>query len=76
MNKKIVMMTAMALAATVAFAQARSARSARKAAAAVSEDAPTTGKEAKILIDQFPKLGNQATLSAPAVQGGSVIGSL
>ena len=28
-----------------------------------------TGKEAKIMLDQFPKLGRQSTLSAPALQG-------
>ncbi len=71
MNKKIVMMTAMALAATVAFAAPRTSR---KAPVATDEDAPTTGKEAKIMLDQFPKLGRQSTLSAPALQGGSIVG--
>ena len=42
---------------------------------AVDEDAPTTGKDAKILINQFPRLGSQATLSAPSVSGGSIIGT-
>jgi hypothetical protein len=72
MNKKIVMMTATALAAAVAFAAPRSAR--RGAAPAGGGDAPTTGKEAKILIDQFPKLGRQSTLTAPSLQGGSIVG--
>ena len=71
MNKKIVMMTAMALAATVAFAAPRTS----KRQAATDDDAPTTGKEAKILLDQFPKLGRQSTLSAPTLQGGSIIGA-
>ena len=70
MNKKIVMMTAMALAATVAFAAPKTS----KKPVATDDDAPTTGKEAKIMLDQFPKLGRQSTLSAPALQGGSIIG--
>ena len=70
MNKKIVMMTAMALAATVAFAAPRTS----KKPAVSDEDAPTTGKEAKIMLDQFPKLGRQSTLPAPSLQGGSIVG--
>ena len=72
MNKKIMMMTAMALAATVAFAAPKTSK---RTPAAASDDAPTTGKEAKIMLDQFPKLGRQSTLSAPALQGGSIIGA-
>ncbi len=68
MNKKIVMMTTVALAAAVALAAPR------KKPVAASEDAPTTGKEAKIMLDQFPKLGRQSTLSAPTLQGASIIG--
>ena len=70
MNKKIVMMTTVALAAVVALAAPK-----KKPVVAADEDAPTTGKEAKIMLDQFPKLGRQSTLSAPAVQGGSIIGA-
>ena len=70
MNKKIVMMTAMALAATVAFAAPRTS----KKPVVDDDDAPTTGKEAKIMIDQFPKLGRQATLAAPSLQGASIVG--
>ena len=40
-----------------------------------NEDGPeTTGKEAKILIDQFPRLGRQSRLMAPSLQGASMIG--
>ena len=70
MNRKLVTMTAVALASTVAFAQSR-----RRAPAVPADDAPTTGKEAKILVDQFPKLGRMSTLAAPAVQGGSIVGA-
>ena len=71
MNKKIMMMTAMALAATMVIA----APTRGKKPAAADDDAPTTGKEAKIMLDQFPKLGRQSTLPAPALQGGSIIGA-
>ena len=73
MNTKMMTLTALALATTVAFA-APSSRSRRAAAAVEDEDAPTSGRDAKITLDQFPKLGRAATLAAPAVPGGSVIG--
>ena len=69
MNKKLMMMTTVALAAAVAFAAPK-----KKAPVAVDDDAPTTGKEAKITLDQFPKLGRAATLPAPSLSGGSIIG--
>lgn len=69
MNKKLMIMTTVALAAAVAFAAPK-----KKPVVAEEEDAPTTGKDAKILIDQFPKLGRQATLAAPSLNGGSIIG--
>ena len=71
MNKKLMVMTTAALAAAVALAAPRN----RKQQVAVEEDAPTTGKEAKITIDQFPRLGRQATLAAPSVAGGTVVGT-
>ncbi len=69
MNKKLMTFALVALAAAVALGAPKKRR-----AAAVEEDAPTTGKEAKVLIDQFPKIGRQSTLSAPSLQGGSIIG--
>ena len=69
MNKKLMMMTTVALAAAVALAAPK-----KKPVAGADEDAPTTGKEAKITIDQFPKLGRQSTLPAPSLQGGTIIG--
>ena len=69
MNKKLMMMTTVALAAAVALAAPK-----KKPVAGADEDAPTTGKEAKITIDQFPKLGRASTLPAPAVAGGTIIG--
>jgi len=69
MNKKLMTMAATALAAAMVLAAAPKARR-----AAADDDAPTTGKEAKILIDQFPKLGRQSTLPAPSLQGGTIVG--
>ena len=70
MNKKIVMMTTVALAAAVALAAPK-----KKPVVAADDDAPTTGKEAKILLDQFPMPGRQSTLSAPNIQGQSILGA-
>ena len=76
MNRKniIIVMTA-ALAASVAFAAApRNAKKGVKAMAG-NEDGPvTTGKEAKILVDQMPKTGQQCCLAAPSIQGASMVG--
>ena len=70
MNGKLLIMTATVLAAAVALAAPT-----KRARAAADDDAPTTGKEAKITIDQFPKLGRVSTLSAPTLQGQSIVGS-
>ena len=70
MNKKLMTFAIAALAAAVAFG----APNRKKPVVAEEEDAPTTGKDAKILIDQFPKLGRQSTLAAPSLSGGSIIG--
>ena len=44
-------------------------------AMAGNEDGPvTTGREAKIIIDQMPKTGRQCCLGAPGIQGASMIG--
>lgn len=64
------------LAAPTSRATSRTGRSAAKSAAADDEDAPTTGKEARIEIVQFPKMGKAATFPPPAgVTGGTNIGS-
>lgn len=69
MNKKLMMIMAVALASTVALAAPK-----KKSRAVIEDEAPTSGKEAKVLIDQFPKIGRQSTLSAPSLQGGTIIG--
>ena len=82
--KKLSILALAALVATSVMAQARAARTttkpsaaarARAAAAAAAEEEPTTGKDAKITLDQFPKTGRASTLSAPAVPGASIIGN-
>jgi len=72
MNMKLAMMTATVLAAAVAVAAPKTRRGAPAPAAA--DDEPTTGKAAKVLIEQEPRLGQQACLNAPSLQGASLIG--
>lgn len=84
MKARFVVAAAIAVAASVALAApvrttgtrtGSSNRNARAAAAAAEdEEAPTTGKDAKVTIDQFPKCGRQSVLAAPSVPGGSIIG--
>ena len=60
-----------ALASVAAFAQAKKTRVAAKPASGSESEA----RDLKVVIDQFPKCGRASTLSAPAIQGGSIIGS-
>ena len=72
-TKKIVAVLTVALAAAV-FAAPKSNKKGPKAMAG-NEDGPvTTGREAKILVDQMPKVGQQCCLSAPSIQGASMVG--
>jgi len=72
MNRKITIVAVAVLAVTSAFA----ATSKKKVTAmAGSEDGvQTSGREAKIIIDQMPKTGSSCCLMAPAVQGATMIG--
>lgn len=75
MNMKMMLaaLTALSLVMTASSAPQRS--KARKARAnEMEEEATATGKDAKITIDQFPKTGRVSTLSAPALQGATIIG--
>lgn len=82
MNIKLAAVALTALAVGVAYAAPSSTRSAygtkgKKAAAAAAaeeEDGPTSGKDAKVIIDQFPKTGRASTLAAPGLSGASIIG--
>ena len=79
--KKIAILTMAALATAVVCAAPATTR---KAGASVNrgrqqpaadEDAPTSGKDAKITIDQFPKTGRASCLGAPGLSGASIIGT-
>ena len=70
MKKLMVTMVMAALAAGTLAAKPK------KPVAAAEEEAPTSGKDAKITIDQFPKTGKVSTLAAPGVPGGSIIGNV
>ena len=73
MKKLMMTVTVMMAASTLLAAGAR-----RKGiqAMAGNEDGPeTTGREAKIIIDQMPKTGQSCCLGAPSIQGASMIGT-
>ena len=60
---------------SVALVTAMSVLAAPKAKRSVAVDEETTtGKAAKILIEQEPKLGQQSCLAAPSVSGASLVG--
>lgn len=50
-------------------------RGAKAKAVASGDEEVTTGREAKITIDQFPKTGRASCLAAPGVSGASIIGT-
>ena len=71
--KKLMMSVVVMVAATAAMAAPRSKRGVQ--AMAGNEDGPeTTGREAKIIVDQMPKTGQSCCLAAPGVPGASMIG--
>ena len=75
MKAKTMILFMASLAAAVAFAAPTVRGKKGPKAMAGNEDGPvTSGKEAKILIDQMPKTGKQCCLPAPGIQGASMIG--
>jgi len=73
MNRKLVVMATVALAAFAAVAAPRAKKGIQ--AMAGNEEGPTTqGREAKVNIDQMPKTGSSCCLPAPGIQGASMIG--
>lgn len=73
MNKLMMAVTVMMAASTLL---AAGARKRGVQAMAGNEDGPeTTGREAKIIIDQMPKTGQSCCLGAPSIQGASMIGT-
>lgn len=73
MNMKTFLLMGMAVAAMAASA-APSNKNRKPQPSAGRDEVETTGKEAMFRIDQFPRLGKQATLDAPIVGGGTTIG--
>ncbi len=72
MNTKLTMLVVTALTMAVAVAAPRKAAVKME----VADDTPVvSGKDAKITIDQFPKLGRVSTLMAPSIAGGTIIGN-
>lgn len=71
---KKLMMVAVVMAATAAMAAGAKKKGVQ--AMAGNEDGPSTsGKEAKLIIDQMPRTGKTCCLPAPSVQGASMIGT-
>ena len=71
MKKLMMAAVVMVAAATVFGATTRK----KPQAMAGNDDGPvTTGREAKIIVDQMPKTGSQCCLAAPGIQGASMIG--
>ena len=71
--KKLMMSVVVMVAATAAMAAPRGKKGVQ--AMAGNEDGPeTTGREAKIIVDQMPKTGQSCCLAAPGVPGASMIG--
>ena len=75
MKAKTAVLFMAALAAAVALAAPTARGKKGPKAMAGNEDGPvTTGREAKIIVDQMPKTGKQSCLGAPGIQGASMIG--
>ena len=74
MNKKIMLAVSAALAATCVIAAPRNNKKGPKAMAGADE-VQTTGKDAKIIVDQMPKTGKSCCLNAPSIQGATMIGT-
>ena len=73
MKKTIVALVAVSCAAAV-FAQQNNRRNRGPAPMPGAEGAVTQGRDAKVLVDQFPKTGQASALSAPVLQGQTTIG--
>ena len=70
---KKLMMAVVIVAATAAMAAGAKKKGVQ--AMAGNEDGPqTSGRDAKVLIDQMPKTGQSCCLAAPSLQGASMVG--
>jgi len=68
--KKMIVSVVAASCAFAAFAAPKVA----PGAMAGADDAVAQGRDAKVLVDQFPKTGQASALTAPAIQGQTTIG--
>lgn len=73
--KTMILLTAAITAATIAVAgpSSRTARRGAKAAAA-EEGGAAAGRDARVTIDQMPRVGSGCCFAAPGVQGGTAVG--
>ena len=72
--KKLMMAAVVIVTATAAMAAPTKGKKGVQAMAG-NEDGPVTeGREAKVLIDQLPKTGQNSCLGAPSIAGGTNIG--
>ena len=72
--KKIAFVTLAALAAGTVIAAAPTARRGGKNVPPPPSEEAAAGRADRVVVDQYPKLGRQSTLSAPAINGESTIG--
>lgn len=72
MNMKNTIFVLTAVMALAAIAQGTARK--RQSAMAGADEMTTTGKGAKILVDQPPRIGKSACMMAPSLQGGTNIG--
>lgn len=73
MNMKNTILVITAATALAAFAQGTTARK-RQSAMAGADEMTTTGKGAKIIVDQPPRIGKAACMMGPSLQGATQIG--
>lgn len=67
--KKLVL-AVVVMSSVAVYAQSRRTRNVRT----IDRSEVKTSREAAVVIDQFPKCGRASTLSAPALQGASIVG--
>jgi len=73
MNKKLIVVATVALAAFAVVAAPRGKKGIQ--AMAGNDEGPVTqGREAKVNVDQMPKTGSSCCLPAPGIQGASMVG--
>ena len=72
--KKLMVAVAVAVAAAAAMAATPRGKKGVQAMAGNEDGPETTGREAKVTIDQLPKTGSNSCLPAPGIQGATNVG--